>query len=403
MSRHSALLPTLAIAFWLVIVQSASPQALPARGRTVAPPSTVGMLGIARTSVLLFIPDDTTLPLTQPAGETPASIACIYGLTKPVQGCPIVGTTAVPTGGSRAIAVVEYGHYPQAQSDLNAFSQQFGLPTANFEEVCIDKGGCPDSSGTGADLEMALDIQWAHAMAPNAKIYAVETGSAFLVANRKAGELVAGNGGGEVANTWLDLNEPPHEQQYDKYFKHKGVVYLVSAGDWMAVPRYPGTSPSVVSVGGTTIERDGSGNFTGETCWWRSGGGMSAEEARPSYQGIIKKLVGNFRGIPDISFDGDPNTGVAVYSTSYCGGWCITGGTSIGAPALAGVMNSAGKFSSSTAVELTRIYKEYADKKEYDQWFRDITTGSNWIQLLGAKKGWDECTGVGSVVTYQGK
>jgi subtilase family serine protease len=171
----------------------------------------------------------------------------------------------------------------------------------------------------------------------------------------------------------------------------------------MDVPRYPGTSPFVVSVGGTTIERDGSGNFTGETCWDRSGGGISSEEARPAYQDIIKSLVGNFRGIPDISFDGDPATGVAVYSTSYCGGWCIAGGTSVGGPALAGVLNSAGKFSGSTAAELTRIYKEYADKKEYSRLFRDITTGSSGPDAREATKGWDRCTGVGSVIGYQGK
>jgi kumamolisin len=394
---------TRGVIFFFLIVLPAFSQTSPAKGRVLAPPSTVGLPGVPRTSLLVFIPEGAVFPSNQPAGETPASIACIYGLTKPVKGCPIDGTTAVPTGGSRAIALVEYGHYPQEQNDLNTFSQQFGLPTANFEEHCIDTGGCPDSTGTGADLEMALDLQWAHAMAPNAKIYAVETGTDLLGANQVAGKLVAGNGGGEVANTWLDLNEPPDEQQYDKYFKHKGIVYLVSAGDWMAVPRYPGTSPFVVSVGGTTIERNSSGSFTGESCWGRSGGGISAEEARPAYQDIIENLVGNFRGIPDISFDGDPATGVAVYSSSYCGGWCIAGGTSIGAPALAGVVNSAGKFSSSTTVELTRIYKEYANQKEYGKRFRDITTGRNGIQLQQAMEGWDLCTGVGSVVTYQGK
>ena len=401
MSRNPAGLRALGILLFLAIVQSASPQA-PAKGRVTLPPSTVGTPGIPRTSVLLFIPEGTTLPLTQPAGETPASIACIYGLTKQVQGCPINGTSAVPSGGSRAIALVEYGRYPQVQSDLNTFSQQFGLPTANFEEVCIDKGGCPDSSGTGADLEMALDVQWAHAMAPNAKIYAVETATIqeFFTANQKGGELVAGNGGGEVANTWLLTDEPKHEQGYDKYFKSKGIVYLFSAGDWGLNVFYPSPSPFVVSVGGTTIERDSSGNFTGESCWKDSSGGISKEELRPAYQDIIKERVGKYRGTPDISFDGDPNTGVAVYSSSYCGGWCITGGTSIGSPAMAGVINSAGNFSVSTNDELTKIYNEYANKKEYHKWFRDITTGNNGKP---ATKGWDQCTGVGSPVGYQGK
>jgi kumamolisin len=399
-SRNLTILLALGTILFLVNAQSASSQASPAKGRVIAPPSTVGIPGVPRTQLFLFIPQGATLPLTQPAGETPASIACIYGLTKPVKGCPINGTTAIPTGGSRAIAVVEWGHYAQEQSDLNTFSQQFGLPTANFEEVCIDSGGCPDSSGTGADLEMALDLQWAHAMAPNAKIYAVETGIRLFTANQMAGELVAGSGGGEVANTWLDTNEPPHEQQYDKYFKHKGIVYFFSAGDWGLLPLYPSPSPFVVSVGGTTLERDSSGNFTGESCWTHSGGGISKEEARPAYQDGIRKLAGKYRGTPDISFDADPNTGVAVYSTTYCGGWCVAGGTSIGSPALAGVVNSAGKFAASTTDELTRIYKEYANKKEYHKRFRDITTGNNGSP---AKKGWDQCTGIGTVVTYHGK
>jgi subtilase family serine protease len=403
MSHNRKLGPGMAI--FLVIAQTALAQASPAKGRIIAPPSTVGIPGVPRTSVLLFVPEGATLPLAQPAGETPASLACIYRLTKPVPGCPINGTTAVPTGGSRAIAVIEWGRNAHEQSDLNTFSRQFGLPAANFEEVCIDMAGCPDNSGYGWDLEEALDLQWAHAMAPNAKIYAVETGtdSGLLLANQIAGALVATNGGGEVANTWLDLNEPTDEQQYDNYFEYKGVVYLFSAGDWRALHLYPSTSPFVVSVGGTTIERDSSGMFSGERCWDRSGGGNSTEEARPAYQNIVKKLVGKFRGTPDISFDGDPATGVAVYSTSYCGGWCVTGGTSVGSPALAGVVNSAGKFSPSTTDQLRRIYQEYANKKVYGRRFRDITIGSNGAELRQARKGWDECTGVGSVMTYQGK
>jgi subtilase family serine protease len=405
MSRNPTPPQPLAVAIFAVFALFAPAETLPTRGQVIVPPSTAGLPGIPRTSLYVFVPEGATLPMGQPAGETPASIACIYGLTKPVQGCPINGTTEVPTGGSRAIAVIEYGHYPQEQSDLDTFSQQFGLPPANFEEVCFSWAGCPDNSGLGWDLEEALDLQWAHAMAPNAKIYAVETGSVsdLYPANQMAGELVARSGGGEVANTWLEVNEPPHEEQYDKNFKYRGVVYLFSAGDWLALPLYPSTSPFVVSVGGTTLKRDSSGNFTGETCWNRSGGAISREEARPAYQDIIKKLVGSFRGTPDMSFDGDPQTGVAVYSSSYCGGWCITGGTSVGSPSLAGVLNSAGTFYSSTDAELSRIYKEYGNKKQYHEWFRDITTGSNGSGVIGAKKGWDECTGVGSVVTYTGK
>ncbi len=388
--------------FLLVLSQLAPAQASPAKGQIVLPPSSVGLPGVPRTPLKLFIPAGTTLPMSNPGGETPASIACVYGLTEQVKGCPINGTTQLPTGGANGIAVIEYGHYPNEQNDLNTFSTEFGLPTANFEEVCIDKGGCPDNSGSGWDLEEALDLQWAHAMAPNAKIFAVETGNDMFAANVKAGKLVAGLGGGEVSNSWVTSTqgEPRNEKQYDHSFKKNMVVFFAAAGDWRVGPLYPSSSPFVVSAGGTSVNRDGSGNFTGESCWGGSGGGISTQEPRPTYQNIIKKLVSSKRGTPDMSGVADPNTGVAVYSSTYCGGWCVVGGTSVASPVLAGIVNSAGTFLPSSTAELTKIYKEYGNKTEYKKWFRDITTGSNGSP---AKKGWDECTGVGSPVTYKGK
>jgi len=374
----------------------------PAKGFIFAPPSTLGIPGIPRTPLYVFIPEGTDLPLAQPRGETPASIACVYGLTTYVKGCPLVGTTQLPTGGKGSIALIEYGHYPQEQSDLNTFSAQWGLPTPVFQEVCIDQGGCPSNAGTGWDLEEALDLQWAHAMAPNAKIYAVETGNDMFLANQKAGVLVAGDGGGEISNSWVvqTSGEPPNEQQYDQYLQKATVAFFAASGDWRWGALYPSASPFVVSAGGTTIKRDGSGNATAETCWSDSGGGISKQEPRPKYQDGIQQIVGKFRGTPDMSAVADPNGGVAVYSTTYCGGWCIVGGTSAASPILAGIVNAAGVIAPSTNAALTQFYKEYANQSQYKGWWRDITQGSNGSP---AGKGWDQCTGIGSPVKYAGK
>ena len=385
----------------------AQAQFAPARGHVIVPTSSIPVGGRPATDLLIFVPEDAPVaqPGPPPGAETPASLACVYKLTKQVKGCPINGTTEVPTGGANAIAVVEDGDDPTLQSDLDTYSETFGLPKTTLEIVCVGSGGC---SPQGWDLEMALDTQIAHAMAPKAKIYVVECAGEcstidLMNTEKKAGELVAAAGGGEVSNSWRLWGSLPYEHkvelQYDKYFQHKGVVYSASAGDTNAV-RYPATSPNVVASGGTTINRDGNGDFTNESAWSSSGGGTSAYEPRPSYQDIVKKIVGNHKGTPDLSFDANPATGPAVLDTYGYGGWVQVGGTSVSAPALAGIFNGGGHFYQSTPDELTAIYKEYGIPTEYKDWFRNITQGNNAYQC---KKGYTFCAGVGTPLTFKGK
>ena len=222
---------------------------------------------------------------------------------------------------------------------------------------------------------------------------------------RGEGQLVAAAGGGEVSNSWsFGPGEIQGEKGYDKYFLKKGVVFFASSGDTSPV-RYPSVSPNVVSSGGTTVNRNSSGDFTGESSWdgcnGATGGGLSSEESRPAYQDIIKKIVGDHRGTPDVSFDANPCSGVAVLDTYGQGGWLQVGGTSVSSPSLAGIFNSAGNFYKSTSDELTAIYKEYGVQKEYNAWFRDIKSGSNGV--YNCVKGYDLCSGVGSPLTYKGK
>jgi kumamolisin len=163
---------------------------------------------------------------------------------------------------------------------------------------------------------------------------------------------------------------------------------------------YPSVSPWVTSAGGTHIVRDSNGNFTGnETCWSGSGGGISQYEPLPQYQILLASRIGRRRGTPDWAAEADPNTGVDVYSSSYCGGWCIVGGTSVASPLLAGIVNQAGNFRNNNILELGQTYQWYNNPGIYRHYFYDIQQGSNGAPTL---VGWDECTGLGSPRTPAG-
>jgi subtilase family serine protease len=247
-------------------------------------------------------------------------------------------------------------------------------------------------------LEEALDIEWAHAMAPNAKIFLIEAASNSLYdltwAEAWAGYYVDINGGGQVSNSW-GSGEFSTETSYDYFFNnysgnYKPVVYLASSGDGGTV-EYPSASPFVVSVGGTTINRDASGNFLSETCWTGTGRGVSTVEAIPSYQSSIGGLSGTKRSTTDISFDADPASGVWVYD-ALNGGWFVVGGTSLSAPAMAGIMNSAGNHMSTTFQENNLLYSEFVGKATKSADFYDPTPA-----------GYDVCTGIGTPRTLIGK
>ena len=416
---------TLSVAVTLLIgiAVPAPAQTRSRRAHVIEPESSIEHaedLGIRAHTNLLILqpaalsPSSGVRPLTGPPAtglfyETPASIGCLYKLTKAVKGCNPNTVTANPTGGFGAIAVVDAFDDPHAASDLAAFSTQFGLPAANFS-VVYATGTKPARDSTGGwELEESLDIEWAHAMAPNAQIYLVEAASAsfgdLLTAESDAAVLVNAAGGGEVSNSWGG-SEFVGETAYDSAFVESGVVFFASSGD-TAGPEYPAVSPNVVSAGGTTISRNPvTGAFQAELAWNSAGGGPSTFESRPSYQNGIAIMVGGARGTPDLSFDSDPNTGVwVVDSNPYngqggSGAWWIVGGTSVASPALAGIVNAAGSQNTSSDAELTEIYNNLASITD----FNDITKGSCYFyDGYIAVKGWDFCTGVGSIRGKIGK
>ena len=395
----------------LALTSLAPAQIRPVSGKVFTPDSSIERLSDigkrAHTNVKLFLPTEpmkNSQPLGPPfsgyAYETPASLGCVYGLAKAVKGCDPNTVTANPTGGAKMIAIVDAYDAPNAASDLAAFSTQFGLPAANFQVVYAS--GTKPAYNAGWEIEESLDVQWSHAMAPDAKIVLVEAASNnnsdLLAAEDVASKMVNAAGGGEVSNSWGG-SEFSGETSYDSHFVKANVVFFASSGDSPGTI-WPGTSPNVVSAGGTTVRRNPStGAYMSEYPWDSAGGGVSSVEARPSYQSGIASIVGTGRGVPDLSFDSNPITGVWVLVSDQ-GGWYVVGGTSVASPSLAGIINSAGSFETSSNAELTTIYGNLGVATD----LRDITVGycGPYAGYSGVK-GWDPCTGVGVDKGKKGK
>jgi kumamolisin len=366
--------------------------------RIIYPASSIPVAGRPHTNYF-FVDTDQPAPQPPAGAETPGSVACVYKFVAGPSGCPIATSTTVPSGGIGAIAIVDAGYYPTAQSDLDAFDTQFGIPATTITQVW--PGPIQPPVYSDWEVEEALDIEWAHAMAPHAKLFLVVSALCTTPdcdtdptwqAVQYAGNLVAANGGGVVSMSFGDA-EIAQETSFDQYFTHPGVVYFAAAGDsGLGVSGYPAASPNVVSVGGTYFNRDSNGNFTYEQYYTGGGGGdISPYEPRPSYQNGIASIVGNHRGYPDVASD-------FCCAAIYLQGWGSVGGTSWSSPTFAGIVNAAGSLKQSSSAQLTMMYNEMASPILYHSDFNDITIGDPHCKV-----GWDLCTGIGSAHTYAGK
>jgi subtilase family serine protease len=314
-----------------------------------------------------------------PTGFSPATIKSVYNFP-----------TSLTAGAGKTIAIVDAYDDPNIESDLNVFSSQYGLPACTTANGCFKKvnqtGGTKyPRSNAGWALEISLDVEWAHAIAPGAKILLVEASSNSFT-NLLAAEDYAKTHAQYVSNSWGG-SEFSGESGYDSHFAQNGVSFFVSSGDQGIPAEYPSASPNVISVGGTTLNFNGT-TFTSETGWSGSGGGCSAYETATSAQAGIGSFAqvgcGNSRGTPDVSLDADPNSGVSVYDTlRYQGqkGWFTVGGTSASAPMWAARSAVAGAVVNASYVYASNIT------------FRDIVIGNNGLSCL---TGYDLVTGLGS-------
>jgi subtilase family serine protease len=376
-------------------------------GSSIETPEDIGHR--AHTNIGIFVPNGKASPnSTTPtgAGDTPASLACIYKLVAVTPGCDPVTLTQTAKGGSKLVVIVDAYDDPTALNDLKVFSKQYGLPqptSKNFEVTYQTKSKPQADPSGGWELEESLDIEYAHAMSPKAKIVLVEANSNsysdLFAAEQVAAQIASAAGGGEVSNSYGG-GEFSGEESYESDFTGANVVFFASTGDSPGV-EVPSVLSNVVAVGGTVITRDKNNDFTGQTVWSSTGGGESAYVPIPSYQSVISKIVGSHRGVPDVSLVAGP-PGVWIYDTTPYSGrtldWVTVEGTSIASPATAAFINNVASFAASSPTELTTIYGDYTDKKEWT----DITTGTceNGSSNL---TGWDYCTGVGTPLGKKGK
>jgi subtilase family serine protease len=329
----------------------------------------------ARPPIHIGRPDATIAP----TGLSPAQIKAAYSFS-----------TSNTAGAGKTIAIVDAYDNPKAEADLNTFSAQFGLPactTANgcFKKVNQNGGASYPRQDQNWGLEIALDVQWAHAVAPGAKILLVEASSNSFT-NLLAAVDYAKTHADYVSMSW-GAGEFSGETTYDFHFIQAGVSFFVSSGDAGAPAEYPSASPNVISVGGTRLTFDTNGNVVSETGWSGSGGGCSAYETANVAQTTGSVNCAGKRATPDVSLDADPASGVSVYdSYGYQGqkGWFKVGGTSASAPMWAARSAVAG-----VVVNAAYIYGGSIT-------YKDITSGAN--DQFSCLLGYDLVTGRGSWV-----
>jgi subtilisin-like proprotein convertase family protein len=338
---------------------------------------------------------------------TPSEMTSAYGVSEITFG------SVAGDGAGQTIAIIDAYNDPDAANDLQQFDLQFGLPNPPSFQVLnqngvagdyptTDPAGPGNSSGTW-ELEESLDIEWAHAIAPDANIDLIEANSPSDSNLIQTAVNTARNlPGVDVVSMSFSTPETKNETTYDKYFTtplgHPGVTFLAATGDDGAPGGYPAYSPNVVAVGGTTLNLNGS-TYGSETAWNDSGGGISQVESQPKYQQGVVTQSSTARTIPDVSIDANPNTGVAVYdSYDYPNSpWIQVGGTSLATPMWAGLiavadqgreMASLGSLDGATQT-LPALYQ----LPESD--FNDITSGNNGF---AAGVGYDLVTGRGSPI-----
>jgi subtilase family serine protease len=326
------------------------------------------------------------------SGYTPAQVRASLGLTG--------------TGAGQTIAIVTAYDAPNVVRDLAVFNQAFGLPAPpSFRKVNQTGGTKMPPVNAGWALEAALDVQWAHALAPDASILLVQASSSSLLnlltavtyASKQPGVTV-------ISNSW-GTAEFAKQKDQDYRCRLATAVCVVASGDNGNPGTYPATSPHVLAVGGTTLALDATGGFVSERAWSGSGGGVSLYSAKPAFQNGVTAALR--RSSPDVSYGADPATGFAVYSsTPYDGqtGWFQMGGTSAGAPQWAGILASANQLRRGvgkgplTAVTSTGATPLHTALYSAPANLRDVVTGANGTcgVVCTAGLGYDTVTGLGS-------
>lgn len=331
----------------------------------------------------------TALPL----GLSPQQVRKAYGIDQ-----------IKNQGEGQIIAIVDAYDDPFAEYDLGVFNTTFNLPpctTANGHFKKIYASGTKPATDKSWASEIALDVEWAHAIAPGATIYLVEAKSAAMTDLYDAIQVAIKMGANVVSLSWGGA-ESSSELDRDKIFNIPNVTFVSSSGDSGYATSYPAASPYVISVGGSTLMTDWDGNYTSETAWAGSGGGLSTIEAVPAYQQTypIPNNPLQKRGIPDVSYNA--GMGMAVYNSvpdpfSGATGWGAIGGTSAGSPQWSAIIAIANSKAKKNIPKVGALLYKIATNN-YARAYHDVTTGQNGScdYYCQAREGYDYVTGLGS-------
>lgn len=360
-----------------------------------------------------------TCQLTTPAGcYQPAQIRAAYGVDK-----------LNATGKGQSIIIVDAFQSPTIANDLAVFNQLFELPDAPLGIFAPD-GLTPfdenDGNMVGWAGEITLDVEWAHAIAPEARINLVLAKSNddrdILSATRFAIEHNLGNIISQSFGESEECMDSALINEQAKLFRQasaKHITLLASSGDQgAALPTCDGTSfakaasspasdPSVTAVGGTRLDANGlTGAYNGESVWNEppsaSGGGFSKIYGTPDYQRSLRLPS---RGIPDIAYNGATNGGVlTVWSSSGLGENLVFrfGGTSAGSPQWAGLTALANQLAGHPIGALNTQLYSLARGRNAGTMFNDVIVGDNTfhgpvtVDGFPAGPGWDASTGLGT-------
>ena len=387
-----------------------------------------------------------TLQFTGPFGYSPQQLNQAYETTA---GITLAGGI-VGTGAGQTIAIVDPGDNPAflnftggaGVGALAYYDSFWGIQDPpSFQKYDGENGAKLPNDGVGysigdAGVEIALDIEAVHAMAPDASIDLVEARTFTNLSGpggiMQAAKTAASLPGVSVVSMSFGANleffgDGAFEQHLDKLFlapavaANPGVTFLASTGDSSNKygPDYPSVSPLVVGVGGTSLYVNpttyGASSYSwgGETAWSGGGGGVSNTYTEPTWQESVQST--GFRTVPDISSDANPNTGLAVYDPYDFGAatpWDPIGGTSLSSPTWAGLIAIAdqgrvllgGTTLGGPAQTLPELYALDAGGTNYappgndlsgNSYYHDITQGTDFDPPT---VGYDLATGIGSPV-----
>jgi subtilase family serine protease len=327
------------------------------------------------------------------------------------------------TGQGQRVVIVGAFDNPYARQDLSTFSKRFRLPLPCGTPAgsgCIRFSVAHPFGFAGVDagwaLESDLDVQMVHAVAPNAAITLVESydnsftsmlqAVGYAAALKPAPAAISGSWGGA---------EFPQETTADWHCALARTVCLFSTGDLGNPGEWPAYDPYALAVGGTHLELTTTGRVATEEGWCcdpqpggATGGGVSIREPRPAYQQHANPY--RHRSIPDVSFDADPATGVPVHDTFGVdgqNGWFEVGGTSVGAPAWAGLLAVADQLREAAGIAPLAGARFQVQRLLYGMphraGFGDITQGADNlfqctspVRACQAHPGYDLVTGWGS-------